>query len=59
MNVCDEVLNSAIEEQRKMGGNGVEKRGFLQFLLKVRDVGEDRSESITDTTQGLANGMLS
>ncbi|CAK9311058.1 unnamed protein product [Citrullus colocynthis] len=47
MNVCDEILNSAIEEQRKMGGNGVERRGFLQFLLKVRD-GEDRSESITD-----------
>ncbi|XP_038906861.1 labd-13Z-ene-9,15,16-triol synthase, chloroplastic-like [Benincasa hispida] len=47
MNVFYEILNSAIEEQRKMGGHGVERRGFLQCLLEFKD-SEDSSESITD-----------
>ncbi|XP_038875602.1 labd-13Z-ene-9,15,16-triol synthase, chloroplastic-like [Benincasa hispida] len=47
MRACDEILNSAIEEQRKMGGNGVEKGGYLQMLLELQD-NEDSSECITD-----------
>ncbi|KAE8647886.1 flavonoid 3'-monooxygenase CYP75B137 [Cucumis sativus] len=47
MNVFDGIFNSAIEEQRKRGGDGMENRGFLQLLLEVME-GEDSSESITD-----------
>ncbi|KAA0039671.1 7-ethoxycoumarin O-deethylase-like [Cucumis melo var. makuwa] len=47
MCVFDEIFNSAIEEQRKRGGNGMENRGFLQFLLEIME-GEDSSESITE-----------
>ncbi|KAL0542166.1 hypothetical protein IC582_022259 [Cucumis melo] len=46
-NRCDEILNSAIEGQRKKGRNGLENRGFLEFLLEVME-GEDNSESITE-----------
>uniref|UniRef100_A0A1S3ASY5 Uncharacterized protein n=1 Tax=Cucumis melo TaxID=3656 RepID=A0A1S3ASY5_CUCME len=45
--VCDEILNSGIEEQRKKGRNGLENKGFLEFLLEVTE-GEDNSESITE-----------
>lgn len=47
MRVCDEILNTAIEEQRKMGGNGVVKGGYLQLLLELED-DEDNSNPITD-----------
>ncbi|KAL4033059.1 hypothetical protein IC575_006144 [Cucumis melo] len=46
-NHCDKILNSAIEEQKKKGRNGLENKGFLEFLLEVME-GEDNSESITE-----------
>ncbi|KAA0043053.1 flavonoid 3'-monooxygenase-like [Cucumis melo var. makuwa] len=46
-NHCDKILNSAIEEQKKKGRNGLENQGFLEFLLEVME-GEDNSESITE-----------
>uniref|UniRef100_A0A0A0KMT1 Cytochrome P450 n=1 Tax=Cucumis sativus TaxID=3659 RepID=A0A0A0KMT1_CUCSA len=47
MGVLDGILNSAIEEQRKMGGNGGGKGGYLQLLLELQD-NEDNSECITN-----------
>ena len=47
MRVCDEILNTAIEEQRKTGGNGVVKGGYLQLLLELED-DQDNSNPITD-----------
>ncbi|CAK9311056.1 unnamed protein product [Citrullus colocynthis] len=47
MGVSDEILNSAIEEQRKMRGSGVEKGGYLQMLLELED-NDDSSDCGTN-----------